>query len=113
MNALIPCRGARLFDALARLGTNADEVADRLCDAGIRGVRGKAGGCPIARYAEHVLHDSSLAYIGLTRAALYVQKPLGSDEVFVDLPVPIQIFVRRFDRGMYPLMEVPFFMDHK
>ena len=83
-----------LLDALAALGQDADEIADRLKELGYRGRRSVPGDCPVARYLQASVHrhvgiGSTVCSVG---AANVVQFPL---------PSAVMEFVDRFDGGAY------------
>lgn len=66
-------------------GTDADGVAQRLRDAGIKGRRTRANDCPVARYLQQRTGRSDLAVSGS-----------GT------MPAPVKEFIQRFDRGDFP-----------
>jgi hypothetical protein len=83
----------RVSDALVALGRNADEVADSLRLLDCVGVRCECRLCPIARYLELRFPSMNLS-VGLNNV-------IRHGEVFVKMPNPVRVFVRKFDTRQY------------
>jgi len=86
---------------LERLGSTADEVAASLKRLGVKGRRGSALTCPLAKYLNSRLPGTQPTKVSsvsfqVTGSQLYV--PAGCSD-----------FVRRFDIGRYPELDI----DHK
>jgi hypothetical protein len=91
-----------LRDALHALGAHATTVAETLTTHGHRGQRGCASRCPIARYLAHEFPDVVGVDVDTDIATLWLSGDpdghhLGDCRVTVDMPLPVAVFVRRFD----------------
>lgn len=92
-------------------GTDADGVAQRLRNAGIKGRRIRANDCPVARYLQQRTGHLPLA---VNEAGVYtfVARPLCPLESGymlcsaplpdITMPAPVKEFIRRFDWGDFP-----------
>lgn len=93
----------KLNRALLDLGDTPDAVAAVLEANGCRYVTGSRNHhCPVAQYLQRVFpeHDPS---VGPDDMWLWGR---GSSEgTHVDLPMPVQLFVRNFDHGHYPALQ--------
>jgi len=83
-----------LYQALAILGSSADEVADRLYEMGFRGRPFDSGDCPMTRYLSETIH---------------LKVSVGTDLVEIGpfcypLPEPCSEFIHLFDAGKWPLL---------
>lgn len=87
----------RAATALAALGDTPDAIADRLRALGIKGWRGSESTCPIAVYLARV--DQTWSTEVVERTVLISDDEITTVEV--DVPEPVSLFVRRFDKGVY------------
>lgn len=78
---------------LEGLGETADEVANSLRAAKVRGHRGTCGSCPIARH----LHQQGVDSPSVLTLHVWVNR--NSRSMRITLPQPVCDFVRRFDAG--------------
>ncbi len=91
---------------LTGTGNAADEVADALRAAGVRGVRNTVRFLnPIVRYCKTRLSNPGLTLDVIQPGVLRIHFPDNQAEEF-PLPLPIQQFLEKFDRGLYPDLEV-------
>jgi hypothetical protein len=81
-----------ITDRLAELGTEPDEIAEKLLELGCTGTH-LGRNCPIAHYLKRDIPQVSW----VTR-----QDVEWDDEFFTHLPQPVMAFVDLFDRGAYP-----------
>lgn len=90
-----------ITDKLAELGTEPDEIAEKLLELGCTGTR-LGDNCPVAHYLKQD-----------------IPQVIWVDGLFVDwadeankrerntrLPDPVMLFVEAFDRGEYPDLDV-------
>jgi hypothetical protein len=103
-----------LRDCLVALGTTETAVATILSAMGVRGRRGVECGCPLAVYVATVLDVATNAYVYLddNDTEVHVLAQCRTDGVTVGQVSataggPLPIFVRRFDLGRFPELEVP------
>jgi hypothetical protein len=93
----------QVADHLATLGAGPIEIAASLHAAGIRGHLRNPTHCPISIYLTHQLGAgvgvvTSPEHLHIT--ALHITAL--SDDAHLPTPLPTSLFVRAFDRGMYP-----------
>lgn len=84
---------ADLADMLATLGDTPDAVADQLRALGIKGGQSDYCGCPIARY---------LLQSGAYTCVFVAPSEILADADMIQTPMPIALFIGRFDVGDYP-----------
>jgi hypothetical protein len=90
---------------LEELGATADEVADCLRKAGVRGIRNSARFLnPIVRYAHSKL--SRGAAIDLILGDRLRMVFAEGDPVEIPVPGPVLRFLERFHEGHYPDLEM-------
>ena len=92
--------------AVRSLDYDSWEIAQRLEDAGVKGIPGNECACPIARHlqlllpgAEVFVEAEVVRVSGTERGAFGFDLPLTAS---VTLPDGAQDFVQEFDRGEYP-----------
>ncbi len=109
-----PFNDEGLSDALVALGTTLGAVVCNLTVLGVRGRRGVECGCPLAVYVAGVLDGATDAYVYLddndTEVHVIAQIRVGGehvDQVAATHGGSLPTFVRLFDRGRFPEMEVP------
>jgi hypothetical protein len=97
-----------LQDALVALGTTETAVATNLLALGARGRRGVECGCPLAVYLGRVVTGASMALVYLDDDDTEVHVIVRADGETVSAVVggPLPTFVRLFDRGDFPELEV-------
>jgi hypothetical protein len=86
-----------LAEALAALPTTADDIAAHLHAKGIRGLRRRAGCCPVANYLVGAGFDE--ATVGPTEIHAWTE---GSGELESVTPWWLTDFIVRFDEGDFP-----------
>lgn len=98
---------AELIIVLGMLGTDPQEIADRLTKAGYAGHRSSCNECPIARYLldlgfteAEVTFDDVTFYPGHEYVVVSYDHP-GKHNLFAVLQ-----FVRNFDAQLYPQLDV-------
>lgn len=91
----------RIFQLLESLGSTPTAVADNLRQRGIKGWRGSACGCPIARLVERELAGA------VNQPAVVDGATVEVDGVQVTVPPPVEDFIARFDRGWYSDLRDP------
>ena len=103
-------------EALDKLGNTTASVAAKLRELGIKGYSGSSCSCPIAKY----LHREGFpgVVVGtITRDGfdlMVAMRQAGNQSVGVvemwndnaDLPFVVQVFIRAFDHGEYPDLEM-------
>jgi hypothetical protein len=87
-----------LTQALKDLGKTSDKVYQTLKSKGIKGVSCVAWHCPIAHYLESLTGQKMS--VGLRNCGYSGNR--GRTDV--ELPMPVQLFIRRFDDGLFPDM---------
>lgn len=87
--------------ALAALGSTAEQVAQTLKAKGIKGVRAKIGSCPVASYLQRECYDDGIT-VGLSCAGNDNLVSVSQQE---EIPDHVRKFVRDFDDGLYPELE--------
>lgn len=90
-------RTARRLD---ELGPTADDVADKLRALGIKGELEHSNACPVANYLGR---DTTLTGVEVleTVAEVWVGHPDLAVKFEVPVPPPVEMFIRRFDAGVY------------
>lgn len=89
--------------ALEVLGSTGNEVAATLRAAGVKGMRHRAGDCPVARYLQKAFDlPASLLAVADTHVGLAAA---SADVLRVMLPAPVTMFVIAFDFGRHPELE--------
>jgi hypothetical protein len=104
-----------LRDALMALGTTQAAVTTNLLAMGARGFRGVECGCPLAVYAADALTGATLAYVYLddddSEVHVIAHRRKGSELVGMVSATaggPLPTFVRLFDRGRFPELELSY-----
>lgn len=69
--------------------------------SGVRGVRCHAKCCPLALYLKEGLN----IYCHVTDLGVMVRDPKQDSSAYIELPMPLQQFVKNFDDGKYPELE--------
>lgn len=99
-------------EKLRELGDTADQVASRLFDQGVTGIRGSTQSCPLSNWAQQTEPHCCFVMTWCHRMQ-GVYEPDGS-QFSATLPDACAEFVDRFDRGWYrrltpsDVAEVPF-----
>ncbi len=95
-----------ITEFLTSLGTTADEVADSLRAAGIRGIRSSMCNCPILNAVYQALPDywPGLVILGsVTKNGRSYRATLGDSQICDPRLTPaIEDFIAKFDSGSYP-----------
>jgi hypothetical protein len=86
---------AELENALAALGTTANEIAARLTAEGCTGFRGPYD-CPVAEYLRRTFGQTLSVCFDETFSLS------GNAITLMQTPAPIRRFIAAFDRGRYP-----------
>lgn len=85
-----------ITDKLAELGTEPDEIAENLRDAGIGGCGKNGDDCPLYHYLAGIPGVEWVSAVGVSLEwAPYVR-----------LPEPAREFIRAYDAGAYPFPRV-------
>lgn len=106
--------GADLIRRLLQsLGRTADEIAESLRQAGIRGVRGAACRCPIYEWLDRALdrHAPSGTCMFIDQVGGMIEFRVhrcGDDYAWgsMNVSTPVREFITAFDEGAYPDLEV-------
>jgi len=85
-----------LNDCLSALGTTKDEIKASLVAAGIKGRKGNADCCPVARH----LKQAGFTFPCVGHVAVYAE-----DHLKVSTPTPVKEFLIGFDRSEYPELD--------
>jgi hypothetical protein len=88
-------------DFLWHVGTDADDVAQRLREKKILGKPCNEIACPLAR-AIRELDEGAVVRVNGFNAFVSYNEP--SQIVTVALPIACQVFVQKFDLGDYPFL---------
>lgn len=78
-----------------------DDVATRLADAGVTGLRGEPYECPVAWWMHRYLPDYMVSVEGTGIICVSAE----GDRTWLPTPVLIDDFVAEFDAGNYPELE--------
>jgi hypothetical protein len=96
---------ATCLDRLADGCDTAADVAQRLDEAGCRGVPGRCALCPVARWV--------MKQMGLTAEEVWVSEGITqvgrfADETKAIVPMPLVLseFITTFDRGSFPQLAI-------
>ena len=91
--------------ALNGMGGTPDGVAATLRTAGVRGQRNSPSFLnPIVRYLNRTLDIGGTLEIGADGTTIHLL--LGGKMTETPLPLPVQVFLDGFHRGLYPDLEV-------
>ena len=94
----------QIIDALAALGDTPDQVADTMRTSGVRGLRDSPSiRNPIVRYLNRTLNIGGRLEVTAGGTALHLL--LGGKVSELALPIPVQVFLDGFHRGLYPDLE--------
>jgi hypothetical protein len=90
-------------DLLTGLGPTTGDVAAKLGSIGVRGVPRSTTSCVLARYMHAVTSpDPRVRAITVNLDAVTIlRRRWWSPRVIVPVPLPVQQFILRFDRGEY------------
>lgn len=89
---------------LEAVGSTPDQVAETLRQAGVRGMRDSTSFMnPIVRHLNRTLNIGGRLEVGAGGAVLRLQ--LDGKVREVPLPLPVQVFLDGFHRGLYPDLE--------
>lgn len=83
-----------ILQSLKELGSTSSEIADNLLKQDCKGERGAAGMCPIANFIRRK-HD-------VDPRVTHYYCILGEDPREIPLPETIGVFVRNFDKMLFP-----------
>jgi hypothetical protein len=86
---------------LSSLGDTPDAVAETLRREGCGGTRGHCWGCPVSLF----LRKRTGLRAG-ARALRCDVEPPGTEPVSCETPMPVRLFVRLFDLGEYPDLQL-------
>jgi hypothetical protein len=98
---------AQVARELGSLGATADEVAERLAAAGVRGRPGNASDCALAVYLSAVVASDPqvrAVYVAPERVLLKLDQRRWWPWIGVAMSKPLRSFVARFDRSAYPTL---------
>lgn len=87
---------SEVLDALSRLGTTPDEIAETLHVKGIKGYKGQAYSCPLANYFKSTFPEAHCVSVG-SRICI--------DEQGLPHPSHVRAFIEYFDKGSFPQLE--------
>jgi len=96
----MPSRYFKVAAALESLGADGSEVAARLERRGCYGRRHDSVDCPVTRWVE----QQAFVTVAVGDAECCVLGPVGPSGT-VPLPLPVQVFLRAFDRGDFAALE--------
>jgi hypothetical protein len=93
----------KVKEALNELGSTKEQILKTLIDGGYRGYIGNGKVCPVANYLNAKLEDD------VTVGTFFIHYPslmgtVGSSPI----PPHILSFIREFDRGKYPDLELKY-----
>jgi len=91
---------ASLPDLLSGLGSNADEVAEKLAEAGITGEINEPCSCAIAAFIKSSGYQD--AVVGKNDDNSFYVEAADEGEHLIGYAGPIPDFIRAFDAGAYP-----------
>ena len=96
-----------LIEYLTSLGTTPDEVAASLRKQGVKGTRGSSTGCVLLEGIKDIFSDRDYGLQVLSvDSSLYFAVSSRDDFEPPDFPGPVLEFVRRFDAGDFPDLQV-------
>jgi len=90
-----------VLDKLAALGT-ADAIALHFQTTEITGMRGSATQCPVAQWLDGEVDMPGIRLVVKGASVLVVGEVHNRALGLVNMPEPVQEFVRKFDGGRYP-----------
>ena len=94
---------AEIVERMAALGDTAEDVADSLDAAGVKGPTGDGGACPLAVWAQRQHGDvTGPCVVAPHKLILWPDDPSSSEAA---LPPALRDFVRLFDAGEFPDLE--------
>jgi len=93
-----------ISQVLEAMGSTADQVAETLRQARVRGMRDSTSFLnPVVRHLNRTLNIGGRLEVGAGGTVLLLQREGKAKEV--PLPLPVQAFLDCFHRGLYPDLE--------